>query len=105
MIRFLLRFAGLLLLALAFIFVVYDGMKSIADAAFYATPLSQFWIEISASTLQSLETYVTRNARPEVWQWGIQPVLRQPAALVFGVLGGLLILLGRKKRPLLGYAR
>ena len=31
MIRFLLRFLGLLLLATAFVFFVYDGTKSIAN--------------------------------------------------------------------------
>jgi uncharacterized membrane protein YsdA (DUF1294 family) len=31
MIRFVLRFFGLLMLALGFIFLVYDGTKSIAD--------------------------------------------------------------------------
>jgi hypothetical protein len=32
-------------------------------------------------------------------------VLEQPVWLVFGIIGGLLILLGRKKKPLIGYAR
>jgi hypothetical protein len=35
MIRFLLRFLGLLTLALGFIFLVYDGTKSIADQRLY----------------------------------------------------------------------
>ena len=43
MIRFVLRFIGLLLLALAFIFVIYDGMKSIADATVYMTKVTQIW--------------------------------------------------------------
>ena len=105
MIRFLLRFIGLLLLALAFIFVIYDGMKSIADATFYATKVNQFWIEIHAGSLQSVQVVIERNVSPGLWQWGLQPILRQPAAAVFGVLGVLLIVLGRKKKPLIGYAR
>ena len=60
MIRFLLRFLGLLLLALAFIFVIYDGMKSIADKTFYATALSQFWTEIHASSLQAAQASIER---------------------------------------------
>ena len=31
MFRFLFRFAGLVVIALSFLFVVYDGTKSIAD--------------------------------------------------------------------------
>ena len=40
MIRFLLRFIGLLLLALAFIFVVYDGIRSISDGSILLTKTS-----------------------------------------------------------------
>ena len=32
-------------------------------------------------------------------------VLEQPVWLVFGIIGAILILLGRKKKPLIGYAR
>jgi hypothetical protein len=105
MIRFLLRALGLLLLALAFIFVIYDGMKSIADRTFYATSLTQFWIEIHAASLQSLQASVTRWLGDTVWRIGVQPVLDQPAAALFAVIGIILIMLGRKKRPLIGYAR
>ena len=37
MIRFLLRFVGLLLLALGFIFLVYDGIRSISDGSILLT--------------------------------------------------------------------
>jgi hypothetical protein len=105
MIRFLLRSTGLILLALAFIFVIYDGMKSIADRVLYATPLDQFWIEIHAKSLQAFQALVERSIGDTVWQIGIQPLLAQPAAAIFAVLGVLLIVFGRKKRPLIGYAR
>jgi hypothetical protein len=105
MIRFLLRAIGLILLALAFIFVVYDGMKSIADRTFYATPLNQFWTEIHAKSLQAFEAAVTGWLGESFWQFGVQPVLNQPAAAVAVVVGALFIVLGRKKRPLIGYAR
>jgi len=35
MFRFLFRFAGLVVIALSFLFVVYDGTKSIADQTIY----------------------------------------------------------------------
>ena len=105
MIRFLLRSLGLMLLALAFIFVIYDGMKSIADRTFYATALTQFWIEIHATSLQSFQAAVAQWLGDAFWKIGVQPVLDQPAAALFAVLGVVLIVLGRKKRPLIGYAR
>ena len=104
MIRFLLRFLGLLLLALAFIFVIYDGMKSIADKTIYATALSQFWTEIHASSLQAAQASVERLSGT-LWRLAISPILEQPAAAIFAVLGAVLIVLGRKKKPLIGYAR
>ena len=108
MIRFLLRFIGLLLLALAFIFVVYDGIQSIADSTFYVSKVSKIieFAEIFSpgASLRSLQA-MTERLDPRLWQWGLEPLLRQPAAAVFGVLAIALIMLGRKKRPLIGYAR
>ena len=104
MIRFVLRFVGLLLLALAFIFVIYDGVKSIADHTIYATTGSQFWIDIHGSSLQAFQAAVER-VDPRIWKLAIGPALDQPAAAAFAVLGIVLIVLGRKKRPLIGYAR
>jgi hypothetical protein len=39
MFRFLFRFAGLVVIALSFLFVVYDGTKSIADQTTYISPV------------------------------------------------------------------
>ncbi len=105
MIRFVLRFVGLLLLALAFIFVVYDGMKSIADRDIYLTKIGQFWIDIHAASAKAFEEATGRMLGSGAWQFVIQPVLDQPASAGFAILGVVLILLGRKKRPLIGYAR
>ena len=105
MIRFLLRFIGLLMLALAFIFVIYDGMKSIADRTFYSTTIGQFWADIQTKSLQSFQSTIERRVAAELWQFVIQPVLNQSAAAVFGILGAVLILLGRRKRALIGYGR
>ena len=43
---------------------------------------------------------------PAPWQTAIKPYfLEQPVWVVLGILGALLILLGRKKKKLIGYAR
>ena len=52
-----------------------------------------------------LQALVEQNAGAEVWQIGVAPLLDQPASAVACVLGVVLILLGRKKKPLIGYAR
>ena len=104
MIRFLFRFIGLLLLALGFILVIYDGMKSIADRSLYATKLEQVWTDLHASSLQAAHDMLDRITA-SLWPIIIQPIISQPAAAVFAILGIVLIILGRKKRPLIGYAR
>jgi hypothetical protein len=104
MIRFLFRFLGLVCLALGFIFLVYDGTKSIADQRLYITRVSDVWAAVHESSLGQLRPTVERLF---VWLWDpvVQSVLNAPTWLVLAVLGMLLILLGRKKRPLIGYAR
>jgi hypothetical protein len=106
MIRFVLRFFGLLLLALGFIFLVYDGTKSIADQTLYISTVGATWENIHQSSLAALQPTVERLAGGWFWQGVIQPYfLKQPISLVLAIIGGILILLGRKKKPLIGYAR
>lgn len=104
MIRFLLRFLGVLILAAAFILLVYDGAKSIADSRIYIYKLGQLWTDINAGSLQSLQAAIEAQL---TWLWNpvLLTVLEQPAWLVLGVIGILFILLGRKKKPLIGYGR
>jgi hypothetical protein len=106
MIRFILRFLGLLLLALGFIFLVYDGTKSIADQTLYLSTVGSAWANIHQSSLSALQPLVDRLVGHWFWQGVLQRYfLDQPAFLVLAIVGGILILLGRKKRPLIGYAR
>lgn len=104
MIRSMFRLIGLVLLAAGFVFFIYDGTKSIADQTVYISKFSQTWAEIHQQSLQAAQGAVEKNA---AWLWAavIQPVLEQPTWLVLGTIGMVLILLGRKKKPLIGYAR
>ncbi len=106
MIRFVFRFVGLLCLALAFIFLVYDGTKWIADRQFYVSSVGTTWSNVHQNSLVALQPLVERYLGPRFWQGVVQPyVLEQPAWLALGIIGAILILLGRKKRKLIGYAR
>ena len=105
MIRFLFRFVGLLLLALAFIFVVYDGIRSISDGGILLTTTQQIWNATHDRSLQAFQAMVEHYGGADVWQFGVAPILNQPASALFAVLGVVLIVLGRKKKPLIGYAR
>jgi hypothetical protein len=105
MIRFVLRFLGLWILAAGFIFFVYDGAKSLADSAIRVTKLGEVWNQIHSTSLQLLQPAIERHVAVWLWDPVVLSILTAPTWLVLGVLGGVLILLGRKKRRLIGYAR
>jgi hypothetical protein len=104
MIRFLLRFLGLWILAAAFIFLVYDGAGWVANGALHSVEVGQLWSNIHQNSLLLLQPTVEHFS---VWLWNpvILTILEQPVWLVFGIIGAVLILLGRKKKPLIGYVR
>jgi hypothetical protein len=105
MIRFLLRFIGLWLLAGAFIFLVYDGTKSIAGKAIMLKSFEETWNDVSASSLAALPPLIERYAGAWLWDPVLRSILGAPTWLVLGVLGIAFMILGRKKKPLIGYAR
>lgn len=104
MIRFLLRFLGLCLLAAAFVFLVYDGTKSIANHQLVYMRLSELWAEIDQRSLNIVQNWLRQRA---LWAW--EPYGRTffdlPTWIVLAALSAPLVLLGRKKRKLIGYAR
>jgi hypothetical protein len=103
MIRAVFRLLGLVLLAAAFLSFIYDGAKSIADNTIYISKFSQTWADIHQQSLQGAQAAVENKA---AWLWPVlQAGLEQPTWLVLGALGMILILLGRRKKPLIGYAR
>ncbi|HWV40075.1 hypothetical protein [Pseudorhodoplanes sp.] len=105
MIRALLRLIGVIFLAAGFILLVYDGAKSIADSRVYIYKLGQLWTDIHATSLQAAQAKVQASLPAAAWDPAITTVLDQPAWLIFGIVGIVLILLGRKPKPLIGYAR
>jgi hypothetical protein len=105
MFRFLFRFLGLWILAAGFIFFVYDGTKSIAGKAFYVTKLGDAWNTVHSTSLQLLQPAIERHVAVWLWDPVMLSILTAPTWLVLGIVGMLLIALGRKKKPLIGYAR
>jgi len=104
MIRFVLRFLGLWVLAAGFIFLIYDGTKSIAGSALFLTRVRDLWNALDQASLQSLQPSV-EHLSGLLWNPVMTTFLEQPVSLVLGVLGVLMMLLGRKPRPLIGYGR
>ena len=105
MIRFLFRLLGLFALAAAFILVVYDGTKSIAGNQLYLTSVSTLWGLVHAASLAALKPAISPYAGGILWDPVAVSVLAAPGWVVFGVLGILFMVLGRPKKPLIGYER
>jgi hypothetical protein len=104
MIRFLLRFLGLCLLATAFFFLVYDGTKSIANQHLIYIKVGDVWAIVDQDSLNLAQAWLKRKV---TWAWDplLQTVFDLPTWIVLALAAMILILLGRKKRPLIGYAR
>jgi len=104
MIRGFFRLVGLLLLAGGFIFMVYDGARWVADQTLRFTRFGQFWNDVHQSSQQAFHAWVESKA-PWLWTSVFKIILDQPVFAVLGVVGLLLMLLFRPRKPLIGYAR
>ena len=105
MIRSLFRLIGVIVLAAGFILLMYDGAKSIADTRIYIYKVGQLWTDIHAASLKSVEASIQSSMPAFVWDPLGRLLLDQPSWLFFGIVGTIFILLGRKRKPLIGYAR
>ncbi len=105
MIRFVLRFIGFWFLAAAFVALVYDGARAIAGSQVTFTKLGDTWNAIHSTSLQLLQPAIERHVAVWLWDPILLNILTSPTWAVFGVLGVIFILLGRRKKPLIGYAR
>ncbi|MEJ2376108.1 MAG: hypothetical protein P8Y71_12070 [Pseudolabrys sp.] len=105
MIRFLFRFIGLICLAAAFVLVIYDGTKSIAGDSVSITTVRALWELINAGSLADLKPAILPYANGMLWDPVMLTLLAAPSWAVLGFLGVVFMLLGRKKKPLIGYAR
>lgn len=104
MIRGLFRLIGLLLLAGAFIFLVYDGARSIADQTLRLTRLGDFWNDINQASQRAFQAKVEETSM-FLWDHVVKVVLHQPTCVVLGILGIALLVLCRPAKPLIGYGR
>jgi hypothetical protein len=104
MIRGFFRLVGLLLLAGGFIFMVYDGARFVADQSLRFTRFTELWNNIHQSSQQSFRVWMEATS-PWIWTHVVKVVLDQPAFAVLGVVGILLMLLFRPRKPLIGYSR
>ncbi|MBN9580818.1 MAG: hypothetical protein J0G37_04835 [Afipia sp.] len=104
MIRGFFRLIGLLLLVAGFLSLVYDGARTIADQTLRITRLGELWNDINQASQQAFQSLV-EGVSPLLWSSVMKLLLNQPACVVLGLLGLVLMLLFRPRKPLIGYAR
>lgn len=97
--RFILTFTGLWICALALLALVLDGVRSIAANALVVKSLGEVWYMLDVASLNLTQAVIQRNVHPLLWDPVLQWILTLPAWLVAGILGLLLLYLGRKRRP------
>src|SRR4029078_13445488 len=99
MIRFLLRFIGLVCLAGGFILLIYDGTKSIAGNKLFLTDVRTLRELANPATLARPRMVIDPCAGGFLWDQLMVTFLSAQSGGVLGVLGILFILLGRKRNP------
>lgn len=104
MIRGFFRVVGLLLLAGAFVFVIYDGARSIADQTLRLTRLGEFWNDVNQASQVAMRTRI-EELSPAIWSNGVRVLLDQPVWAAMGIFGIALMLICRPRKPLIGYTR
>ena len=104
MIRGFFRLIGLILMVLAFLSLVYDGARTIADQTLRLTRLGELWNDINQVSQQAFQ-HAVEGLSPFLWNSVVKAILNQPAWAVLGIVGIVLLLLFRPSKALIGYAR
>jgi hypothetical protein len=103
MIRLILKFLGVLLLAAAFAALIIDGTKSIAANAIIYTPAAETAQQLFPEKYKLLQPTL-EHLNPALWNPVMTEILRVPVWIIVAVFGLICLLLGRKPRPKIGYS-
>jgi hypothetical protein len=99
MIRFLFRFVAFWLLAAALVALIVDGAKSIAASELVTTPLGLAWSQLAPTSLIQTQFAIEEHlGQPWLWDVLTEWVLSAPVWATVGLLGLILMLLGRRRR-------
>ena len=99
LVRFIISMIGLWTCALALLALVLDGVRSIAANEIVMKSLGATWFELDTASLNLTQAIIQRNVHPFIWDPVVQWILMMPTWLVAGLIGSVLVYLGRKRRP------
>lgn len=95
--KFILRVLGTWLLGLSLILVIIDGTKTLAARVLTTTSLSETWSSFHAASWESVRQAIMEFVAPVSGQVYAQYFLDWPGWIVFGILGFILLLIGRQR--------
>lgn len=95
--RTIFRAIGWTLLSVAIILLGRDLIHLVTESRFEPMALGFLWHSLHSSSLQLAEAGISRYLHPFLWHPVIATVLIWPAFAVFGVLGVVFLLLGRRR--------
>jgi hypothetical protein len=103
MLRVIVRFIGLMLMAAGFAALVIDGTRSIASNALVLTSLREMLSRIAPSKFPLIEAATEKKLGHWAWDPLLTTIMSLPTWLVVGGIGALLFLATRRRRIPIGY--
>ncbi|HEX6979719.1 MAG TPA: hypothetical protein VF342_10515 [Alphaproteobacteria bacterium] len=92
------RWLGWAFLALALAMAAYDVWVFLDTGAIAPLELGRVWYAIHPGSLNLVQAVIERYVHPFLWDPVIFTLLLQPAAVVFGVIGLVLVLVFRRRK-------
>lgn len=97
----MIRLLGMIVIALAAAAGAYDAFALAGGRADHGAKVGDWWSYLHQNSLLLVQPAIERHVEPYVGQWLWDPVmltiLTSPAWLVLGIIGALLLLLGRAR--------
>jgi hypothetical protein len=86
------RIIGWLVCAVALMALGAETLASLEGGSYRGLAIGEIWYLIDKGSLNLMQAVVQRHLIPSLWD-GFVVILRQPAWLIFGALGPVLVLL------------
>lgn len=96
--RLVLRWLGVWMLAGAFLALIVDGVRWLANGTFAPTSAGAFWFWVSPGGINTAQAAVERHAFPILWDPIMIAILQLPVWAVGAVLGIALYMAGNVGR-------
>lgn len=104
MIRTLLRFFSLCLLAIAFITLIIDATRSFVTGKLSVTPIGESLSALAPAPWASVQTYIGQHVPPFVWNFIFLEVIELPIWLGLGAAGSLVAWAARNPARKFGFS-